>query len=207
MLGAVEHLRIQSVPPLSLAFGPGYAPVILYACEGAVFVGAMCGLEPPPVTRLVHRHAKSQALAPGCRGPLAHYVAMRSVIDGVPGLMLRTPRVEPVVVIGQGDKQPCSGVFVTFDQRVRLPIEERPLRAQILVPELGGRTIVRILEVVVGRSLLIHVARIPIAVFGHTLRAPVRPNAELGVTIPFRSLVLEQRIPVRLVRSIAVKTG
>ena len=119
--------------------------------------------------------------------------------------MLRTPGIEPVVVIGQRDKQACSRTFVAFDQRFRFPVEQRPLSAQVLVTELGGVAIVRILEVVIGRSLLIHIACIPVPVFGHALWAPVRPDAELGVAIPFGRFVLQQRIPIRLVRPIPVQ--
>src|ERR1700758_1648438 len=184
MFGAVEHLRIESVPPLSLAFGAGHAPVIRYARRTAAFVGAMRGLEPPPVASLVHGNAKSHPLAPGCRGPFTHHVAMRPVVDRVPRLMFRTPGIEPVVVIGQRDKQACSRTSIAFDQRFRFPVEERPLSAQVLVTELGGVAIVRILEVVIGRTLLIHIACIPVPEFGHTLWAPVRPDSELGVAIP-----------------------
>ncbi len=40
-------------------------------------------------------------------------------------------------------------------------------------------------------------------VFGHALRAPVRPDAELGIAIPVGSFVLLERIPCGFVRSLA----
>ncbi len=42
-------------------------------------------------------------------------------------------------------------------------------------------------------ALDIHVARVPVPVLHRGLRTPVGPNAELGVTIPFRNLPLAER--------------
>ena len=44
-------------------------------------------------------------------------------------------------------------------------------------------------------SLEVHIARVPVARFGYALRAPVSPDAELGVLVPLRRVVLQQRIP------------
>src|SRR5664279_2857270 len=41
----------------------------------------------------------------------------------------------------------------------------------------------------------VHVARVPVALFRNTLWTPVGPDSELGVLIPFRSLVTKKRIP------------
>src|SRR5216683_288963 len=41
------------------------------------------------------------------------------------------------------------------------------------------------LKLIVGMSLDVHVSRVPIALFGETLRAPVRPYAELRIPKPF----------------------
>ena len=49
----------------------------------------------------------------------------------------------------------------------------------------------------VGRSLLIHAVRVPVALLGHGLRIPVRPRAELGVAPPRgRGIGEAQRLPV-----------
>jgi len=51
-------------------------------------------------------------------------------------------------------------------------------------------------------ALDIHLARIPVALLGYALRAPVRPDAELGVAKPLRALVvLGERLPVGLERT------
>ena len=109
------------------------------------------------------------------------------------------------MVIGERDKQARSGILVALNQRLRFPVEQRPLRAQILVAEVRGVSVMRILELVVGRTLHIHVARIPVAIFRNALRAPMRPDAELGVAIPLGRVVLQQRIPICLIRAIAAK--
>ena len=47
---------------------------------------------------------------------------------------------------------------------------------------------------VIRRTLLIHLARIPVALHRHGLRSPVRPDAELRVAEPFRAGIIRQRI-------------
>ena len=49
----------------------------------------------------------------------------------------------------------------------------------------------------------VHIARVPVAVLRNTLRTPVRPDAELGVAIPLRRFILQQRIPRWLVGAVA----
>jgi len=39
---------------------------------------------------------------------------------------------------------------------------------------------------------------VPVPVFGLALRSPMRPDAELGVPVPIRGLVLFKRCPGRL---------
>src|SRR5229473_1413463 len=51
------------------------------------------------------------------------------------------------------------------------------------------------LKLIVGMSLDVHVSRVPIALFGETLRAPVRPYAELRFPKPFGRAILFQRLP------------
>src|SRR5229473_798269 len=53
------------------------------------------------------------------------------------------------------------------------------------------------LKLIVGMSLDVHVSRVPIALFGETLRAPVRPYAELRFPKPFGRAILFQRLPLR----------
>jgi hypothetical protein len=67
-----------------------------------------------------------------------------------------------------------------------------PQAANILVPELGGMSIMTDMVEILGMSLNIHVPRIPVSVHQHALRPPMRPDAEFGVTEPVRTLVLTQ---------------
>src|SRR5450631_1405499 len=60
---------------------------------------------------------------------------------------------------------------------------------------------------ILALALNIHIASIPIAVLRHTLRTPMRPDAKLGVAIPFRRVIAEQRVPVRLKRPVAGQIG
>src|ERR1019366_2368193 len=48
------------------------------------------------------------------------------------------------------------------------------------------------------RALDVHIAGIPVALLWDALRAPMSPNSELGIAIPFGSLVLQKRVPVGL---------
>src|SRR5581483_4296842 len=52
----------------------------------------------------------------------------------------------------------------------------------------------------------VHVARVPVAIFRDTLRAPVIPNSKLDIAIPFRTFVLKQRVPSRLVGSVTLQS-
>ncbi len=50
-------------------------------------------------------------------------------------------------------------------------------------------------------ALLVHLAAVPVAVFGHALRAPMRPDAELGVAEPVGvAECLADARPVRIER-------
>src|SRR3954447_21941711 len=48
--------------------------------------------------------------------------------------------------------------------------------------------------VVLRLALDVHVAGVPVPSFDRGLRAPMSPNAELGVAKPFRHAILRQRI-------------
>ena len=49
--------------------------------------------------------------------------------------------------------------------------------------------------------LLLQLAGVPVAVHRYGLGAPVRPNAELGITKPVRTMILSQRLQGRLKRA------
>ena len=126
---------------------------------------------------------------------------------GIPWLMLRIPGVKTVMVIGQGDEYSCAGLFVARDQLVRIPIQQRPLRAKLFVPEPRWRPVMFELIFVLPLALDIHIACVPVPGFGHALRTPVSPDTELGIAVPIRRFVIEQRIPRGLERTVACKIG
>ena len=84
----------------------------------------------------------------------------------------------------------CSGAFVERNQFFRVPLFRQPDMVNVLEAEFGGMAVS--LDVVfIRRSALdMHVARIPVALFGNALRRPVRPDAELRVVIPVRVFVI-----------------
>ncbi len=47
-------------------------------------------------------------------------------------------------------------------------------------------------------ALNVHIPGIPIAHFRYALRAPVRPEAQLGIAEPFGDLITVKRIPIRV---------
>ena len=109
------------------------------------------------------------------------------------------------MVIGQSDEYLCACIFVACNQLVRVPVQQGPLCAKVLVPEPRRRTEVFKLIFVLALVLDIHIARIPVPGFGNALRTPVSPYAELGILVPIRRFVLEQRIPGGFERTIARK--
>src|SRR5579859_2308697 len=104
MLWGVKLLRIVSLPPLALAVGKREASVVRNPGQGSGRVRPVARLEPPPVARLVHRHAETQTALPRFRRPCPDHVLVRTHIGRIPLMMFRVPGVEAVVVIGKGDK-------------------------------------------------------------------------------------------------------
>src|ERR1700679_1680541 len=111
---------------------------------------------------------------------------------GIPRLMLRIPDVKIIMVIGQRDEYPRTGVFVASDQLIRVPIQQGPLGAKLFVAESRWRSVMFELIFVLPLVLHIHVACVPVPSFGHTLRTPMSPDAEFGILVPIRRLILEQ---------------
>ena len=71
---------------------------------------------------------------------------------------------------------------------------------EILVAEPILRTIGGDVVGILGGSLTIHIPGIPFAAKrGHGIDAPMDEDAELGVTVPYGSLVLLQRLPISTV--------
>src|ERR1017187_4427651 len=76
---------------------------------------------------------------------------------------------------------------------VRVELVAFPGGDDVLEAELAGVPVGGDVILVLLAALHVHVAGIPVAVFGGRLRTPVRPDAELGIAEPFGNLVLPQR--------------
>src|SRR5579885_3892687 len=121
----------------------------------------MCGLKPPPIPRLMHGDTKAQPVVARYRGPGSDHVTVRTEIHRIPGMMPGVPGIKTVVMIGERDEDLGARFLVTLDQFLGLPVEQRPLRAKLLIAEPGGMAIVLELVLVVFRAFHIHVARVP----------------------------------------------
>ena len=110
-------------------------------------------------------------------------------------MQLGVPQEKIVVVRAHADEIFRAGLFVEFHQLLRVPLLGFPQRNDVLPAVGGGMAPAGQVVFVIGRALLIHLARIPVALHRHGLRPPVRPDAELGVAEPVRAGVIGQRIP------------
>src|ERR1017187_8602588 len=63
------------------------------------------------------------------------------------------------------------------------------------------------MKLVLRLAGFVDVARVPVAILGNALRAPMRPNAELRILVPLRRIVIEQRIPVGLEGAVSGQIG
>ena len=94
------------------------------------------------------------------------------------------------MVIGEREDEACARFLVAIQEFLWLPIQKRPLRAQILISKLGWVSVVLHMIFVLLRAFDVHVSCLPVALFRNTLWAPVGPDSELGILIPFRSFVI-----------------
>src|SRR6266702_195419 len=197
----VQVLWVKSLPPFSLAvFAAQYCGVITYPSQRPFAVVAVGRLEPMPGMRRVIADAKAQS-GMACRlGPNAHDVLLRSDVYGVPRMMCGVERVEIVVVIGKRDEVPGARVAIELHQSFGFPGFGLPQMIDFHEPESTGVTVM--LDVIfVGRfALLVHQPRIPVALLGDALRAPMRPDSEFRIAKPLGNRVLGERAPARLKR-------
>jgi hypothetical protein len=61
---------------------------------------------------------------------------------------------------------------------------------------LGVAIVGHMIGILVGAGI-IHVSGVPVAVHRDALRSPMCPDAEFGILIPLRGLVIEERLPRR----------
>ncbi len=121
---SVEQLRIHPVPPLALAIGDRLHAVVRNTRQRACRVALVANGEkliPDAMRRSVIADSESQSVGARRLRPGAHDVALRADVDAVPGLILRIPAIEVVVMSGQGDEIFRTGPLVELDQRIGVP--------------------------------------------------------------------------------------
>ncbi len=129
--------------------------------------------------------AEAEAALAGRGGPGADDVAFRTGSYSVPArLVLGVPHVVVVVVDAHGEEVFCAGFGVEVHEVVGVPARGFELRDEVFVAELRRVTVGFNVVVVLGGALDVHVAGVPVAVLDAGLRAPVGPDAELGVVEP-----------------------
>src|SRR5439155_11617856 len=119
-------------------------------------------------------------------GPCANTVSVRANGGSIPWMVLRVPSVKAIMVVGERDEDPGAGVLVAANEFVRLPVQQGPLGAQVLVTETRWRPVMFQVVFVLVLSFNVHIAGVPVSGLGHALRTPMRPHAEFCVLIPLR---------------------
>ena len=171
--------------------------VVGHARVGAGLVRAVGEGHPRVGGAQVLRYAEGQAELLRRALPEQADVLLRADVDRVPGVVLAGKVVEVVVVHGLAHEVARPGLDVEPHQPLGVEVLCLPERDQVLVAELGGMAVGAPVVAVLLAALLVHVAGVPVAVHGHGLRPPVRPDAELGVPIPLRAAERAQAVQVR----------
>src|SRR5580658_1103798 len=129
-------------------------------------------LKPPPIAGLMYSDPEAQTLLSSCGGPGADDIAVWADGRGVPRVMLRIPGVEVAMMIGKRHEDSGARLLVACDQRVGIPVEQRPLRAEFFVSEARCRPVMIEVIFVLPLPLDVDIARVPVPGLGHALRAP-----------------------------------
>src|SRR5271157_1719228 len=69
--------------------------------------------------------------------------------------------------------------------------------ANVLVSELRRVPVSLDMILILRRALYVHVPRVPVALLGDTLWAPMRPNPKLRIPKPIRAMIGLERLPKR----------
>ena len=202
MVLRVEILRVETVPPLALAFGLRQLAVVRHASERAIGIGALGNFIPAPGAPGVNAHRKAQTVFARRRRPAADQIFLRPDGDGIPRLVFGIEQVEVVVMDGQRHEILRAVFFVERQQLVGVKVRRLPDMNDVLEAVGGRMAVFQEVRFVIGAALDIHAARIPVAVFRLALRPPVRPDAELRVAEPVGRLIMRrQGFPRRLERA------
>ena len=180
---------ITAVNGHAVGLGKGVG-VVPHTGERAFAIVAVGGLEPARGPGGMIAHTKAQAMGARDFGPSTYDVFLRADFRGIPAGVLGIEGIEIVVMSCERKKVFGTGAFVEADQSFRIPILRLPQIVNFHEAEFGRMTIGLDVVIVNWITLDVHFARVPVTLFGHALRGPVRPHAELGIAIPFWNLII-----------------
>jgi hypothetical protein len=145
--------------------------------------------------------AEGQPLPSNRAGQLADDVPSRPQPGSRPLGERRIVHGEPDVVLRHRHHEPGARVAEQLGPLIGIELRRVEEGDEVLVPELTVTTVGRQVMRVLGRTGLVHGARVPlVAEAGHAVRPPVDEDAELAIHVPSRRLVPAQRFPRRLER-------
>ena len=124
--------------------------------------------------------------------PHAADIFVRTHIHGVEPVQTRSVIEKMVVVHGLCHEISGTGFFVQLHQLFRVEIFRLPKSADILIAKLGRMTVVADVIEILGTSLHIHIAGVPVTAHGHALGPPMAPDTKLGITEPVGALIRSQ---------------
>jgi hypothetical protein len=103
--------------------------------------------------------------------------------------VLGVPHVEIIDVHAHAHEIFGTGFFVETDEVVWIELFSFPRGDDVFVAKLCGVAVVFEVVLILFVALEVKVPRIPVAVFGGGLRAPMGPDAQFGVAEPVRASV------------------
>ena len=86
-----------------------------------------------------------------------------------------------------------AGFFKEGEQGIGIKVFSFPHGDEVLVAEFGGVPVGLEVVLVVFVSFYIEITRVPLALFGDGVDAPVEVDAEFGIAKPVRAIVLRER--------------
>ena len=208
----VKVHRIHPFPPFSFSVADRLERIVGHAFFRTVLVAGVTHrheLAPSPGRRGVKPDAKTHSMLARGFFPGADNVHLGTDIHRIPRLISRIPVVEIVVMIAHRHEVARAHFDVQIHQLIWLPPVNPPIVSDVLVTVFRWVAEVFDVEIILWMALLIHAARIPVAILrlavaliGHGLRIPMRPCAELRIPPPLRRLVmLADLLPVGRIRT------
>ena len=103
------------------------------------------------------------------------------------------PQVKVVVMNGAGSEIFGTRFFEQGEQVVGIEFFGFPERDEIGIAEFGGMSVCFEVMAIIVFIFYVELAGIPFATFGNRIGTPVEINTELGISEPFRRLIVLER--------------